>query len=403
MTTERLRHGEAPTLPHTPELGLFRLLTALDSASDDASALRLALAAITTVVSCEQAFFHVWNDRAGQSHIQVSAATEQAFFDEYVTHFRTIDPLATEAVQLRSIREKRSVASIDILSSEGLQQTPFHQRFLARHGGLTHDLCHYAALDEHNRTCLRLLRRADQAPFSPDERSLLDLYCSQITLTLRQRHMLLQARHERDALQASVDLMNQPVFLFNSHARVIACNRAATTLAREGRQIRLADGQLLPGRLVDHASWLPQALERLRNSESRSHLQVLPSRGKGRSPYYGVLSWLAGDNKPPGPAVALLTLIDMQQSAPRHSTDELCRAFAFTRAEARIADALIAGMDTEEISNTFLIRRDTVRSHIKRLLAKTGTHGHADLQKLLLRISPNFTTLQQKSVNGTAK
>ena len=263
-------------------------------------------------------------------------------------------------------------------------------------------MCRHAAPDEHQRTGLRLLRRADQAPFSYRERELIDLLHRQIAIPLRLRYALTCAQRERDALRAGMDLMQQPVFLLDAHARVVTCNRAATTLAREGRQVRLAGDQLLPGHLMDHASWIPAAIARLRPPSSRSHLETLPGRRKGPPRHYGILS-LLDERKVSSAAVALLTLIDMQQPAPRHTLGELRRAFDFTAAEARIADALMADMGTEDISNTFLIRRDTVRSHIKRLLAKTGTHGHADLQKLLLRISPNFTTLQQKDVTSASR
>lgn len=54
-------------------------------------------------------------------------------------------------------------------------------------------------------------------------------------------------------------------------------------------------------------------------------------------------------------------------------------------------------MGTDDIAEAFGIRRDTVRSHIKRLLAKTGTRGNAELQKLLLRIAPDLVPLQRKN------
>ena len=209
------------------------------------------------------------------------------------------------------------------------------------------------------------------------------------------RKSLEEARSEREALRAALDLKNHAVFLLDAHAHIVTCNRAAERLAREARQLRIVDGRLQPGRLLDHVSWIPAALARLRHPASRSHLETLPGRRKSPPRHFGILS-LLDERKPSGTAVAMLTLLDMQQPVPRHAQDELRRAFDFTAAEARIADALMSGMDTEDISNTFLIRRDTVRSHIKRLLSKTGTHGHADLQKLLLRISPNLVTLRQK-------
>ena len=403
MTTETVRPAATAALPlRTPESVLFQLLTDLDAAPDDASALRLTLNAIIAVVPCEQAFLHVRDERTDAPQLQRSAATDRAFFGDYATHFRVMDPFASEAVQQRCIRENRSLASEDILAPEAMRQTPFHTQFLARHGNLAHGLCRHATLGKHQHTDLRLFRRADQAPFSWQERELVDLFHNQIAPPLRLRHELASVRRERDALRAGIDLMNHAVFLLNANARVITCNRAAKALTREGRQLRLVDEQLLPGHLMDHASWIPAALARLRHPTSRSHLEALPGRRKGPPRHYGILS-LVDERHSGSDAAALLTLMDVQQPAPRHTLDELRRTFDFTAAEARIADAMVAGMGTEQISTAFLIRRDTVRSHIKRLLSKTGTHGHVELQKLLLRISPNFTTLQQKSVTSASQ
>lgn len=403
MMTEQLRPSGLNGSPRTPEAVLFRLLPALAAAPDDAGALRLALEAITSVVPCEQAFFHAWDSHAAQPQWRCSAATDPGFFNDYVARFRLIDPLASETVQQRCLRENRSLASDEVIAPAALRRTPFHLRFLSCHGDLLHVLCRYAATGEHQRTGLLLFRRADQVPFSRQERELIDLFHDQIAIPLRLRCALTQARRERDALRAGMDLVNQPLFLLDARARVIACNRAADRLAREGRQVRIVNGQLQPGRLMDHASWVPAAIARLRHHAERAHLEALPNRRRNGPPqHYGILSLLdprgAGSD-----ATALLTLVDRRQPAPRHTIEELCRALGFTCAEARIADALMAGMGTEDISNIFLIRRDTVRSHVKRLLAKTGTQGHADLQKLLLRLSPNFVTLRQKAVTSASQ
>ena len=181
MTTETVRPAATAALPlRTPESVLFQLLTDLDAAPDDASALRLTLNAIIAVVPCEQAFLHVRDERTDAPQLQRSAATDRAFFRDYATHFRVMDPFASEAVQQRCIRENRSLASEDILAPEAMRQTPFHTQFLARHGNLAHGLCRHAILGKHQHTDLRLFRRADQAAFSWQERELVDLFHNQI-------------------------------------------------------------------------------------------------------------------------------------------------------------------------------------------------------------------------------
>lgn len=383
------------------ETQLLRLLLDLDAAPDEASALRLALDAITTVIPCDQAFFYEWSEQAGQAQVTNSASTDPRLLNDYLNQHRTIDPCASAAMQQRCMQGNACLTLAEAVGSGTLDELPFTTRFLDRNGGLRHALFHHASLIRAQRTSLHLFRRAGRAPFSPAERACLDLFHLHLIGRLRQQRAHDQARSERDILQCSLNLLHRPVFLLDAYARMVACNSAASALARDGARVRLDGDHLIPGQDCDHASWIPAAVKKLLGADTRrhaseSHLQALRGARTGPIRHFGLLVRLRG-GQDCGLAAAYLTLIDTEQAAACHRPDELSRTFGFTRAEARIADALVAGLGTEEIAQVFEIRRDTLRSHIKRLLAKTGTRGNAELQKLLLRIAPPYVPLQRRS------
>lgn len=383
------------------EAQLLRLLLDLDAAPDEASALGLALDAITAAIPCDHAFLYEWSEHGGQAHVTNSASTDPRLLNDYLNQHRAIDPCASASMQQRCLQGNACLTLEDAVGGGSLDDLPFTTRFLDRNGGLRHALFHHASLIRAQRTSLHLFRRAGRAPFSPAERACLDLFHLHLTSRLRQQRAHDQARSERDVLQCSLNLLHRPVFLLDAYARMVACNSAASALARDGACLRLDGDHLLPGRACDHASWIPAAVKKLlgadpRRRTSESHLQALHGARIGPTRHFALLVRLRGGREC-GVAAAYLTLIDTEQAAACHPPDELSRIFGFTRAEARIADALVAGMGTEEISQVFEIRRDTVRSHIKRLLAKTGTRGNAELQKLLLRIAPPYVPLQRRS------
>lgn len=64
---------------------------------------------------------------------------------------------------------------------------------------------------------------------------------------------------------------------------------------------------------------------------------------------------------------------------------QLRELFGFTPTEAVVAAALGSGRSLEEISTSMGIGLATVRSHLKRILAKTGTHRQAEAVVLLAR------------------
>jgi len=69
-------------------------------------------------------------------------------------------------------------------------------------------------------------------------------------------------------------------------------------------------------------------------------------------------------------------------------TEMLHGLFDLTPAEARVARSLAAGLSIEEISTQSAISRETVRTQLKGVMAKTATSRQAELVRLLAGASP---------------
>ncbi len=379
-------------LPSTPDAILLELLTALDATTDEQQILQLTLDAVVTLVPCCQAFAYEWEETDGTTQLRASACTDSSFLNDYFSRFRSIDPFATEA-----LRSGRGIASREVMSPETLRRHPFHTRFLAHHGDLVFGLSLFAHTGPQRLVSLRLFRGAGRAPFSPSEHDALGLFHTHVAHRLRERHRVRQLEHELAAHRAANNAWNRPIFLLDHDGAVIARNAAADQILRDGRRLALDSARrLAPGRKYDHASRLNTALRSISASarsggnRHRSRCIGLPSDGSRMPRHYGLLVGLA---PAASPATTLLILIDSAQPTARYSSDELRDLLGFTATEARIANALVSGMSTEEICQAFLVRPDTVRTHVKRLLAKTGTRSHAELQKLLIRLTPNLVAL----------
>lgn len=66
---------------------------------------------------------------------------------------------------------------------------------------------------------------------------------------------------------------------------------------------------------------------------------------------------------------------------------EVAYNYAFTPAELRVANGLVAGLSLQEIAADGGVALDTVRSHLRALFAKTETHRQPDLVRLLLTLA----------------
>lgn len=80
----------------------------------------------------------------------------------------------------------------------------------------------------------------------------------------------------------------------------------------------------------------------------------------------------------------LLTMVDLE-TVPVPRASLLIAAFGLTEAEARVAVRLSSGESVDEVADALHVRRETVRSQLKSIFAKTGTNRQSALALLLQR------------------
>jgi DNA-binding CsgD family transcriptional regulator len=86
-----------------------------------------------------------------------------------------------------------------------------------------------------------------------------------------------------------------------------------------------------------------------------------------------------------GGAAMLVTITDME-SRPAPSEQLLTASFGLTPAEARLASALASGATMDEAADALSVTRETARTRLKVIFAKTGTGRQAKLVALLSRL-----------------
>lgn len=81
----------------------------------------------------------------------------------------------------------------------------------------------------------------------------------------------------------------------------------------------------------------------------------------------------------------VLILTDLSAPARRHGM-ALSVAFGLTPAEAKLAEHMASGAGIDETASSFGISRETARSQLKAVFAKTGTRTQAGLAALAARL-----------------
>ena len=88
-----------------------------------------------------------------------------------------------------------------------------------------------------------------------------------------------------------------------------------------------------------------------------------------------------------GPAVSIpraLVFVSDPEQRPRPKMDALKELYRLSPAEAQMAALLASGAALEEVASHQGITRETARTRLKQIFAKTGVSRQADLVRLIL-------------------
>jgi DNA-binding CsgD family transcriptional regulator len=373
---------------------LLGAIAPLHEAPQDVGAWNYALGALAKVIPCEQGALIERLGAPTSMDLGLAIGIDDRFLGEYRREYHRIDPFASDAVVSRLHDLGRAALSGEVMRDIDLQRSPYYSQFLSRYGDLFHGVGGSFPAHAH----VWLLRPRGHA-FDETDRRHMDVFFAHARAALRQRRWLARMERERDAALAWMDCSIDATFVMDAQGGLLIANLMAERVLRSGDLIALRNGRVRPAKATD-PDWLsPMLADLVAESRARgtdaTRCLALPRRANG-SPLHAVLTTLPdtpGRAADHSPRIALV-IRDLRQSLPQFDADQLKDLFGFTVAESRVANALLAGQTVEDIATAAQVRRDTVRAHVKRMLAKTGTRRQSDLQKLLVKAIPNLRSLQ---------
>lgn len=206
-----------------------------------------------------------------------------------------------------------------------------------------------------------------------------------IELTVRFQDLEMAARRA----QAAADLNSDGLVAVDQHRRIVFTNAAGEKmLAGEAGVCRY--GGLLDARRPEDAACLAHLVRdaalhtgfrggcmRMTRPDGKTSLAVIVT------PFPPDLAHLPESSAP----CALVTLVGLGTARPPPAR-RLIELFKFSKAEAELALALLEGKTAEEIAIERDVRLSTVRSQLRSILEKTGTHRQSEAVRLLSQLPP---------------
>lgn len=226
-------------------------------------------------------------------------------------------------------------------------------------------------------------------PFSDRDVCFMETLLPHIRQAVRLHMKIAELQRRAGAAEEALNSWPMGIILVDCHGRALLVNRSAERITRERDGIQLcADGL--------HAARAEQTI--VLRSLIFDAVQV--SEGCGLRPG-GALAL----KRPSGkralnvlvtpicshaslclqPGAAAIVLVSDPEAVEEAREDVLVRLFQFSRAEAGVAARLAHGKNVRDISEELHVSRNTLRTHLKRILEKTDTRRQAELVRLLLR------------------
>jgi DNA-binding CsgD family transcriptional regulator len=279
----------------------------------------------------------------------------------------------------------RVITDEDLVTPEEQARSGFYQEWL-RHLDIHHMLGAVFQAAEGVIGVLGIHRTREAGAYTEVERSKVALLLPHLQRALRLgRRLSALSQAHATALQA-LDRVDTGVIVVDARCRVTLSSAMADALLRGNTELAVHGGCLVLQRpaLRDALSARVRAAVDVAQGEPGDPGAALCVPRMGRLPLVLEIAPLRpslsvfGDQ---GPA-ALVFIRDPEAPA---DLEKLRVLFDLTRTEAAVAAALAQGRSLEGIASGLGIGLATVRSHLKRILAKTGTHRQAEVVALLAR------------------
>jgi len=236
---------------------------------------------------------------------------------------------------------------------------------------------------------LSVYRSNTDQEFTMEEAAVLLMLQPHLQTALATRRRLAGLESRLNDLENAFNSLESAVVLLNAAGRVVFVNAAAHSILSRGDGLFLGKGNQLATRRAPESAKLRELISKaICTAMGNDPLGggVMPFPRLGKRPLHLLVSPLCSTNPmSPQSAVVAVFLVDPEQNETVPA-DVLRTLFGLSRAEARLALSVLGGNSLSETAALNCVSRETVKSQMSAVLAKTGTRRQGELIRLLARL-----------------
>lgn len=336
---------------------------------------------ILGATSCVQ---HVW-ESAAEPALSVTSNIDPVNASDYQAHFYALDPWIT---RLDKLREPGIVTGRDFIADDEFRRSEFYNDFLRTHD-LYWVLSGITELPPHGVSLFSALRSKRAGEFGAEEHQRLQRLMPHLQTCVRLQRRLATLERRVVLIEDALDHVSAGIILVGRRGEVLHANTRASELARDGRHLTVLRGRLSLRPHVAHAQFerlLADACGRdgLLVGRFAGAMSVDDADGSAVlrivvAPFRAGATW-----RGPGQPSAIVFL-SPSGTVPDEPGLFLQQVFGLTPSESACAVQLAKGLSIDEVAEALHVSRNTVRTHLRSLFAKTGTHRQGALLAVLSR------------------
>lgn len=202
----------------------------------------------------------------------------------------------------------------------------------------------------------------------------------------RSLHKRIHSLETRQAVfQSTLNHVHEGVFHLAADGRILFANENAQSMISAASIVRREGRRLIPVHAADCLA-MYKALQGIATSPGGAahHLRM-----HGRDNRLGGLLTLCPAPPTNSPwslnNVVAIAFVQILDQPPPSAGTRLQTAWQFTRAECQLAQLLMQGLSLDEAAGRVGVSKNTVRSQVRSMYEKTGTHRQGELVALLFR------------------
>jgi DNA-binding CsgD family transcriptional regulator/PAS domain-containing protein len=360
------------------------------AAVDEPGRWRSFLEAFCRATNADMATFVILYPERGEWDVSCYFGLTVEDTDEYLQKWRHRDPWVNRQGNEEKVLNTpvgQVLTSHSLCPDEILEQTDVYREFYVKRN------LHYGAgmaITSSNiqRSILSTLRAKSKGPVAEAEIAVWCAVSPHLQRSVALSGEIAALRSQRAALIDYIDDLAKPLFLVNRRGTILRANDAAGRLLKTSAIIRREEGRV---RIASEPAQkqLMKALDAVGRTDGTGHSRSVSFRFTDSVDGAPVLVLVKpiGQYKPrigdhePGAAVYVID----PRSSQRMDLDNLITLFGLTRAEASLSASLANGQTLQNVSQVSGVTMNTVRTHLKHALDKTGCNRQAELVALVLR------------------